>query len=92
MKKFNKFLLLNVVCCHQVSEDEDTKQLTAEERIVKAKEVSHSRILTQEDFKCIRMSELAKQMQTRNSADKGKRKHSEVSSREMEGWGGQGCP
>ena len=67
-----------------MSEDEDTKQLTAEERVAKAKEVSHSRILTQEDFKRIRMSELAKQMQTRNSADKGKRKHSEVSSHEME--------
>ncbi|KAI0215847.1 Protein SDA1 [Lamellibrachia satsuma] len=70
----------------EVEEEVDTEQLTAEERIAKAKVVSHSRILTQEDFKRMRTSQLAKQMQTRNSADgKGKRKHSEVSSQELEG-------
>ena len=69
-----------------MEEEVDTEQLTAEERIAKAKVVSHSRILTQEDFKRMRTSQLAKQMQSRNSADgKGKRKHSEVSSQELEG-------
>lgn len=69
------------------AQDDPSSSLAPEEKIQKAQEVTQSRFLTQEEFKQLRVKELAKQMGAEAKGPRGKKRTSTVVEEEEKGPG-----